>query len=539
MRGGSSLPELMARTAGRTVPRFGCISLTWAIGLVATSLVPSCLPRDPGDLVPTDELNLPVAVAISAGSNRLYVANSNFDLRFNSGSLLALDAEEIRARLPRACEQSSDCEGGRSCGVPSDLEAVQSGVRFCVDDEARACSDRPQTTAERVENPGICAPIVLAEPGIVRDAVRTTPFLADMRYALYGPADDRRARLFVTSRGGGTLIWADVENDLRDAPGPVLDCGQTTDARCDSVHAVGDEDSEQTRLGEVLPVEPNPLAVSTDGTTVAVGHETQGSVSLFTNDEDGVELESVLRGLSPNPASITAVPPPQAANVDESIDGAPAFLVSYRQVGVGSVDLLRVTGGDAPFFLRSDQAFNVSADTRAIELDDSRRQACELGCDGTSECLIECTATPLDVFAISRSPASLLAGQTRPALATVLSNDVPNFNHTVPLAVAGGPSGLAAGSIIAEDGSRSLRVFALAFNIGLLYVYDPALERLESTIQVGRGPQSIALDEEHGLLYVAQFTDSHISVVDFDRRRATYGQVLLSVGRPVRPISGG
>jgi hypothetical protein len=57
-----------------------------------------------------------------------------------------------------------------------------------------------------------------------------------------------------------------------------------------------------------------------------------------------------------------------------------------------------------------------------------------------AECVTQASAVPLDVFVTNRAPASLLVGQSRPAIADVASNDLPVFTTSVAgtRAVAGG-----------------------------------------------------------------------------------------------------
>ena len=68
------------------------------------------------------------------------------------------------------------------------------------------------------------------------------------------------------------------------------------------------------------------------------------------------------------------------------------------------------------------------------------------------------------------------------------------------------------------------------------------LERVESVIRTGRGPQDVASDagfmdgEPYAFLYVGHFTDSYMGVVDMDMRRsATYAQVVANFGTPTPP----
>jgi DNA-binding beta-propeller fold protein YncE len=80
-------------------------------------------------------------------------------------------------------------------------------------------------------------------------------------------------------------------------------------------------------------------------------------------------------------------------------------------------------------------------------------------------------------------------------------------------------------------------VFVLSFDTGTMTVYDPTSGDVETRITVGRGPQGVAIDSDNALAYVALFTDSYVSVVDLDKRHATYGQILLNLGIPTPPVS--
>jgi DNA-binding beta-propeller fold protein YncE len=110
---------------------------------------------------------------------------------------------------------------------------------------------------------------------------------------------------------------------------------------------------------------------------------------------------------------------------------------------------------------------------------------------------------------------------------------VPSFSDVEPL--RGGPSRVYVADVIDEHGERSRRVFVVAFDARLLYVFDPAHRRVETRVQTGRGPHAFAVDSATGLGYVAHFTDSYVGVLDLDKRRPTYGQFLANVGHPTPP----
>jgi hypothetical protein len=142
---------------------------------------------------------------------------------------------------------------------------------------------------------------------------------------------------------------------------------------------------------------------------------------------------------------------------------------------------------------------------------------------------------PIDAYLANRSPDSLLIGKTQLTFAEFPRDDIPDFTDSE--ALRGGPSRVISANVIDERGEPAPRVFVLAFNAQLMYIYDPSRGEIEAHVRTGPGPQSVIVDERLGLGYVAHFTESYIGVVDLDRRHATYGQVVLGVGEPQPPRS--
>ena len=88
------------------------------------------------------------------------------------------------------------------------------------------------------------------------------------------------------------------------------------------------------------------------------------------------------------------------------------------------------------------------------------------------------------------------------------------------------------------DGTPVLerRAFVVCFDSRHVFVYDPERRRVDAEITTGRGPHALAVDAEHGLLYVGHFTDSYVGVVSLDRRfPRTYGRMLATIGSPSAP----
>ncbi len=518
--------------------------------MLSSGFLASCFPTDIDVEPPLDEFNFPVALALGEGGQRLYVANSDFDLRFNDGVVQVLDVDAVLEHLPVRCQSDADCDGGLTCDDGGEAEGV--GTYLCVDGDASPCGALAQSTpAERFNHPGPCEALAL-DDSLILDAARIGPFVADIRYV--PAAEGRDARILMPVRGDATLHWADVEASPGD--GPVLDCGQRGTGVCDADHRRGDQKSEQTSTGDGLPTEPFGIAVGEGGSAIFIGHQSQGSVSVFDNGRNGPELRSVLTDLPSNPIGLVALPVPAAATAGLA-PYEPGVLVSFRYSGrvEPNVELLRyydqeTAAPGAPYLHRARSSRITTAasglDSRGIAVDASARQRCEQTCaegacqtpevDATcTECLLSCAAEPVDVFLANRGPDSLLIGQTGLAEGELPRDDVPDFSDSQPL--RGGVSRVVVANVTDTDGTPASRVFVLAFDARILFIYDPVARAIETHVQTGPGPQSIVVDETRALAYLAHFTDSYIGVIDLDKRHATYGRVLLNVGRPRGPRS--
>ena len=67
-------------------------------------LLTACFSPGEGQEPPLDLLYFPTGLAVDSAAERLYVANSDFDLQYNGGSLQALDLTRLRGLVPQGCE---------------------------------------------------------------------------------------------------------------------------------------------------------------------------------------------------------------------------------------------------------------------------------------------------------------------------------------------------------------------------------------------------------------------------------------------------
>lgn len=482
--------------------------------VAALTAVPSCVSPGEGPSPEPHAMYFPVGLAVSPAGHTLYVANSDFDLQYNSGTVIALDLDRIRSNLPPVWDAQAP---GYPCGNLS-----------------------PNRT--KLLYPGPCSPISLIAPPdgqgpLVGASVRIGAFATDL-IAVARP-DAPGTRLFLPVRGDPSVTWIDVEDDRYLEP-PIsrsLFCGGD---RCDKRHRAGENPDTNLRR-VVLPPEPYGIAATESGNAVLVTHQTTGSVSLLTNEWDGVPtLQFVSGGFPAGGVGIAPVPVPRFVHV-AGIDYQPGFLTTFR--ASPEVDLVRFFDDAAsaparPFVVRAGTVgitVNASGvDSRGIAIDGTERRACEAQCNDDLTCLQTCAEVPAQVYIANRTPPSLLIGETRANVSATGSDDLITIFDSFPLSY--GASRVVFGSVINPEGEREPRVFVSCFDARYLFIYDPKGRRIDGQVRTGRGPHAMVLDPVEPYLYVAHFTDSYIGVVDLDQRHTqTYPSIIATLGVPLPP----
>lgn len=393
-------------------------------------------------------------------------------------------------------------------------------------------------------------------------------------------------RLFVPIRGDTTVHYLDIDEDGQFICGRPLETGDaaaSTSLRCATKHRISKgktfgisasgsvvqaerppepqlRDEEEPPEGDPveafrLPPEPIDLAASEDGRVIVVTHQLDGYATTVLNSwTDEPELVHIAEGLAPNPVGVVGLP-----DSDAEVSGnQPGFLISYRSSP--RVDLLRFlddgllsalspSGPSEEMAAAGARTFRpelthiagttislntAGYDSRGLTVDDSRRSRASGACAGDEECLRVASEIPLDVYVTNRTPNSLLVGRTGGEDPEALISALPEFYDNVPLTA--GPSRVVMGFVIDQQGERALRAFVLCFDSALVYVYDPERRVIESEIRTGRGPYSIAFDQEAGLAFIGHFTDSYIGVVSIDHRHpVTFGSTVATLGEPTPP----
>jgi len=544
-------------------------------------LLGGCFPSGEGVDPPTDRsVYFPVGLALDSDASHLFIANSDFDLQYNAGTVASWSLDAVRALLPQTCAVDADCTDPAKphCDAPEPGAAPSASYvpsYWCVANGGSACGKLGELSpSERQLYPGRCRWMVPQREGIQVDLVRIGAFATDIVYRPRpeGEAGTEQGRLFVPVRGDATLHWLDVLE--RGGVQGKLECGQFEagqDGECSPDHRRGNRPAAENTRGDSLLPEPFGIDADEAASFVVITNQTSSALGLFQNAwgegaglGNGPTYQFTLQFTDGQPMGLGAVPRPWADIAAGRTEG-PDFLTSFR--GNATLQLVRVYA-DAESnpprpYTKAVEGVRILAnangsDSRGLAIDNSLRRieeqrcASRFGIDATcatdpacaaaagpdyQACADSAAAIPLDVLVTNRLPPSLLVGHTqRQTLEQPGPLDVPAIQ--VAMALGYGPARVVVGPVVNPQGERERRAFATCFDSRRIVVYDIERQRIDTEIQTGRGPQAFVVDAEHALGYVAHFTDSYIGVVDLDQRHArTYGSIIGSIEQPVAPRS--
>ncbi len=551
------------------------LGLSLALAVTASGVAVGCYSTGDGTSPPPKQIYFPVGLGVSRGGNVLYVANADFDLQWNGGTVQSYDLHLIRKSAVLTIQDPNNPNIG-AVRPPSGVKcntAIQEPPTYRTDE-----SGQRQPLGET------CAPPVDSSL-YVRDSVTIGAFATDLqvwRKSL--------GRLLIPVRGDASLTWADIDvDDPNVAPpenasrstdgsfayGPFnIRCGAGQDGRCDASHHAGTDPNDNTRH-ITMPGEPFGMAQSDDGEIAAITHQTDTKTSLLSIS-DRPMLQFILEGVPTGGNGIVAIPhDPDAFNPGEV--PSPAFLQTsrasaelallryYSDEGSGKQSSLRRP------FLAKETTFTLTAnaggnDSRGIVIDPTPRIACkERAPAGDQEARKKCAQLPARVFFANRSPASMIVGEVgEPSASGDGTYDADRLTVFGNVPLSFGPSRLYLAPIVDANGNYALRVFIVCFDAASIFVFDPELGTLENIIRTGPGPFAMAFDpfdlkdaalhkrveadpREPGLdlkryrfAYIASFTQSYIQVLDLDNSRDkanpdTFERIVFTLGLPTVP----
>jgi hypothetical protein len=513
--------------------RAGVILTVLVAGLAAAS----CYSTGDGTLPPPESFYFPVGLAVSKGGNVLYVANSDFDLQWNGGTIQSYDLDQIRADAALLV-----------AALLVDQTAPPSIAKNFTHQPgpmAGQCPSNPLVVwadgTGRVPLGQTCAPPVNSYV-YVRDSVIIGAFATDIQLSPSVPGQTLSGgRFYVPVRGDASLTWGDVApDDPAVAPGAAataqtykpfyIDCGVRVEGRCDAAHHAGVDPNEPGNTRHiVLPGEPFAMAQTADGTALVITHQSAPDASLFLTGLDSTgaptipvgspSLQFVISntgqgalplggdGIAAIPQDNLAFgcnpvcPPPPAAQPP-----LPAFIETNNTTA--QLNLLRYYPDDGSSlhrpYITNELAVPLvvnfpGTDWRGVAIDPTDRIACEAQYSLSDPRSIECAQLAAPLYLGSRTPPSLAVGsvgQLNPRAPLPAGDDSYNADgiaafHNVPLLP--GVSRVYVAPIVNEAGNYERRVFIVAFDSNEIFIYNPSTQIIDQ-IFVGEGPFALAFD---------------------------------------------
>jgi DNA-binding beta-propeller fold protein YncE len=527
-----------------------------ALGLLVVAVGGGCSFGESGIAPPTNRVFLPAGLVADPDGNFLYVVNSNSDLRFNAGTIAAVDLQKVCCRVS---------------GVPGCSERFQQ----CNPPDPESCSKTRFSRTEGVGNDYCCRDLVddnvvnCNEPQFIQDdaTVEIGSFGGAIQMQTFKSAPAGSTfpvrRLFTAVRAEPSITYADVTLG-DDGSG-----NQTVSMRCTGPHGKDapsqpknsfcDDNWRVRRPGGaspgelVLPEEPYVMSINDASQALFVGHLTVnannqvlgGGVSsldicdlqyeswrqssdspppdpstyvpvsfagLARNAFLPISLSQAVAGLSP--ADSAAAATAQSSNVSNAVVYATA---RYSTAVSGMVfqtpppascdptsprDLTLVPGEH--FFSPTFSPNGV--DVRSIVFDDNR--AFVLHRDDS-----DTMSNPAAIAVLDRTP---------------LPDGTPSNEPIAVVQVCSGPTVMQK----APDFARRSRLFVTCYDYGRIDVVDTQSLTVTARIDAGTGPTSLVFSSDGQVGYVASFADSHVSVIDLRSGSRTENHVVLRIGLP-------
>ncbi len=491
---------------------------------------------------PTNRVFLPAGIAPDPDGSFLYVVNSNSDLRFNAGTVVAVDLAQ--AALVRTCASAAIASAGPGASLPAVCQSAPDPSLWA---PRPGCAKTRFSRTEPVSDDYCCIDLVDSnilncnEPQFIQSdaTIEIGSFGGAVELQRY-PRDDGEIvrRLFVAVRAEPSITFADITVDngvvsMR-CKGPRVN-GPVQPERgfCDDNWRVRRSGGDTPGALD-LPEEPHALALDSALGALYIGHLTvaanaaiQGG-GVSTLDICNPQSASSVRfaGL----ASTTFVPSTLSQAVAALSPGDPAYpatrlYATARYSTAISGMVLRAPADatcdeslpapiDRDLTLVAAESFYSSAfyprgaDVRGILFSADHTQAYVLHRNDADS---------------SANPAALVVLDRHP-----LADGTPANTPVDILEVCGGPTAMQM-----HDAGRGNRIYITCYDDGQVYVVDPEALVVTSIIDVGAGPIGLVFSpRDPGTGYIASYANSHLSVIDLAPGSPTENHVVMRIGLP-------
>ncbi|HEY4184935.1 MAG TPA: hypothetical protein VGP07_07695 [Polyangia bacterium] len=529
----------------------------WLIGVLGGLALGGCSLHQAGVTPPDNRIFFPSGGIIDPDGQWLYVVNSNSDLRYNAGTIVAVDLTAVRNDDPRQNPAGTAwpvCPTDPRYVPPADQAAA---APLCcwdlLDSSILNCDEQVLINREWTVQIGSFAgtPVIQTFPD---DLTTDPPTLKNRR--MYVPVRGDTSVTFMNLARGvpadGTKFRCTGPRRDANEPADGLNAPsvQNRFAICEDLWRVTrkDDPNVYSKFHVIpddqvmyLPDEPYALALDADDDLLYVGH-LRGYVSVIDlgiGELNGPQVPNLVdrnSGVLPADASgsvgVTSLTiHPTTSTCGKEIYATSRFrplASSFLVYGVAgarcgrNADAASSPGGEGLVVVPTGSTLSTGvagSDTRGIQFVNSKYLPPGSILPPSSQ---NQNSSPDRAFLIQRNPPTLVGVD--------LSTQLPLST----MEICQGPTNLQQPTD--SQGNPLFGVpmlFITCFDSGELYVVDPSIPQIRSVIPVGREPINTVFDAtDPTRAYVMTFGGNNISVVDLDPFSPTYERVIERIGFP-------
>jgi DNA-binding beta-propeller fold protein YncE len=455
---------------------------------------------------PADRIFFPAGLAVAPADDWLFVVNSNSDLRYNAGTVVAVD-------LRKAAEDRGPASRWGDCPSNGFVPAAGQPPRFCcrdfIDRQVLNCDDRGYVASG--------------------STVRIGSFGGNIVDQVFMKGGAQAQRLFVAVRAEPSITFIDVTTGNGQVS---MRCSEKTDpfSRCDDSFKIKTRVDETGTEVARLQEEPHSMVLDDALGVLYVAH--LGAV------ERGM---AIIRGVSTIDVCAPDVRTPQINAVLS--DAAP------RSGSLGVTDIIAGTPGNpnAPLFATAE----FTADVAELLFRDPARVSCQLpsnqrdltmvagrrftssvyGARGGDLRGMTFSDDGTRLFILHRQWTDRRASEYTPPSVVAVDRRLDARGDPVnrPIGfveVCNGPT-----KMVPHDAGRGTKLFINCFEGGQVYVVDPNLLAVEAVIEVGAGPADLIFARtDPTLAFVAGFANNNVAVVDLKPGSPTEYRMVQRIG---------
>jgi YVTN family beta-propeller protein len=418
---------------------------------------------------PEDVLFYPTGMAIAPGEAVLFVANANSELRYDSGSVVAIDLAQVdrisadwiaNKATPDSCAADVDHSETLACGDQSKFMVQHAGARI-----------GNFATSVAVQDTGAGS-----------------------------------LRLIVPTRGDPSVAWIDWD-------GSRLSCnpGAQGFAQCDDAHRLSYIHNDPNLAN--LPDEPFGVFADSTNNFAVVSHLTTGAVTLIDSPpgRNAVIADVAIGQFQPDPQTGIR----GATGIAGRTPGSPNDIIYVGSRSENRIQMYTVgrpVNFAEPFLIPGNWFFLDFVGASAGNSSDTRAITFSPGGDR--------------MYVVNRRPATL----------QIVNTSLGPTGFPIDKGVAVTNICRQASTVSVMDAGDGERAYVTCFQSGEIYVVDPrGASSVEAIVTVGRGPYTVVTDRTHKKLYVSNFLEDTIAVIDVSPSSKLRNRVVLRIGQPRSP----